>query len=80
MRGFWPSTLDENEGAKLWLSRLIEVSNRGLHHMFAAFINGCSRLAGTIRAALPPAFAKKWTIPMPTYGRKTGLQSLRHPQ
>jgi len=48
--GLW---LSQNEGAKLWLSCLTDLKNRGLSDFFVACIDGLSGFADAIHAGCP---------------------------
>ena len=53
--GLW---LNETEGAKLWLSCLTDLKNRGLHDLFIACVDGLSGFPEAIQTVYPQARAR----------------------
>src|SRR5215207_4492293 len=57
--GIW---ISENEEAKLWLSLLSELRNRGVRDVFIACVDGLTGFGDAIRAAFPKAIVQRCVL------------------
>src|SRR5690349_18658524 len=60
--GLWAGTGGSGEGAKFWMSVLIDLKNRGVADVFFVVCDGLERLTETVRAVWPEAIVQIFII------------------